>query len=89
MPSASKTTTTKTTAKTAATPKPEAKVERVAGEIYASENGQILRQSENGIQLLFSPVPTTNIHPNHYSAEEYEAKVLETYGPLTKIYPVK
>lgn len=92
MPSASKKApVTKESAKTIteapAKVEKAAKVERVEGDVFASEHGHILRQTANGLQILFSNVPTTNIHPGLYTPEQYEAKIAETYGELTKIYP--
>lgn len=59
---------------------------RKPGQVFVSTNGQILRQSDNGLQLLYSPQPVTNIHPNLYDDAEYERLVAERFGDLKLIH---
>lgn len=88
MATASKTTATKSTAAKATATKATAQEGRVVGHIYANEIGQIFRESDGGLVLLWSPTPESNIHPRQFSAEDYEVEVLRRFGVLTQIYPV-
>jgi hypothetical protein len=93
MPSASKSTTTTTRAKKVAPvakkdDTPAEAVGRVEGDVFVSEKGQILRQTASGLSLLYSPTPASNPHPFQHSPEEYERLLVETFGALTKIWPL-
>ena len=56
--------------------------ERVTGDLYKTQTGQILRQTEAGLSVLYSPVPVTNVHPFQHGPERYEELIAETFGPL-------